>query len=151
MTTARDIMNGNPPFCEAETPIREIAARFAAENITGMLVVDEEKRLLGVITESDLLDQQRQLHLPTAIAIFDMVIPLGEARFEKELSRMQAMTALDLMSVEVQSVDAAAPLSEVATRMSDGGIHHLPVLEEGAVVGLIDKHHLIKALVGHFG
>jgi len=144
---ARDIMNENPPFCAMDTPLREVARRFAEEDITGLLVVDDDKRLFGVITESDLIDQQRNLHLPTAMAVFDMVIPLGEARFEKELERMQAMTAEDLVQINVKTVTADAGLTEIATIMSDYAVHHLPVLENGQVVGLISKHDVIKALV----
>jgi len=145
-TKASDIMNGEPPHCGLDTPLADIARQFAKQAITGILVVDEEKRLLGVITESDLIDQQRNLHLPTAIAVFDMVIPLGEARFEEELARMQALTAGDLMSTHVTTVNADSSLAEVATVMSDQSMHYLPVLENDVVVGVISKHDVIRAL-----
>ncbi|HXH65331.1 MAG TPA: CBS domain-containing protein [Mariprofundaceae bacterium] len=144
--TAREIMNANPPFCDVDTPIREIARRFADEALTGLLVLDEERRLMGVITEEDLIDQQRQLHMPTAIALLDMVIPMGEGRFERELERMQALKAEDLMSRDVQSVAPDADLTAIASLMSEREVHHLPVLDGDAVVGLISRHELIKAL-----
>jgi len=148
MTTARDVMNDQPPYCELGTPLREIAARFADEHLSGLIVVDEEKRLLGVITESDLIDQQGKLHMPTAIAVFDMVIPLGEGRFEQELARMQALLAEDLMNSDVRTVDVNADLTEIASLMSDERMHHLPVLDGDTVVGLISRHDVIKALAG---
>ncbi len=147
-TLARDFMNATPPYCHLDTPVSDIAGRFAAEDISGMLVIDEEKRLLGVITESDLIDQQKNLHVPTAVALFDMVIPVGGARFEEELERMQAMRAESLMHSDVLTVDAAAPLHEVASIMGDRKVHHLPVLDGESVVGMICKHDVIKALVG---
>ncbi|RMG92511.1 MAG: CBS domain-containing protein [Zetaproteobacteria bacterium] len=143
---ARDIMNDDPPYCLPDTPLNEIARRFAEEGLSGLLVVDEDKRLRGVITETDLVDQQRNLHLPTALAIFDMVIPIGEARFERELERLQAMKAEDLVQPDVKTVDADADLGEIATIMSEHGVHHLPVMENGQVVGLISKHDVIRAL-----
>lgn len=149
MTTAREIMNTNPPHCGLATPLADISRRFAEEGIGGILVVDDEQRLLGVITESDLIDQQRNLHLPTAIAVFDMVIPLGEARFEEELERMQALKAEDLMSANVTTVNAETTLAEIATIMSDQSIHFLPVLENGSVAGVISKHDVIRALAEH--
>jgi CBS domain-containing protein len=141
-------MNSEPPYCELGTPLREIAARFADENLSGLIVVDEEKRLMGVITESDLIDQQGKLHMPTAIAVFDMVIPLGEGRFEQELSRLQALVAEDLMAHDVQTVTVDTDLSEIASLMSDAEMHHLPVLDGDSVVGLISRHDVIKALTG---
>jgi len=146
MTTALDIMNATPPYCEIDTPIQEIIKRFAEEDVTGMLVVDPEKRLFGIITESDLIDQQASLHLPTAMAIFDMVIPIGEGRFEEELERMQAMTAEDLMAGNVKTILPTAKLDEIAALMSESNIHHLPVVSNDTIEGLITKHELIKAL-----
>jgi len=142
---ARDIMNSEPPHCSPETPIAELARRFADENLSGMLVVDEDRYLLGVITESDLVDQQN-LHIPTAIALFDMVIPLGEERFERELARMQAMTAGDLMARDVRTVGPDADLSEISRIMADEHAHHLPVIDNGTVVGMITRHDVIRAL-----
>jgi len=144
---ARDIMNTDPAYCQLDVSVTEVARRFAEEDLTGMLVVDEDKRLLGVITESDLIDQQRNLHVPTAIALFDMVIPVGASRFEKELSNLQAMTVQDLAEMDVVTVSADADLGEIATLMGDKKIHHLPVLDGDGVVGLIGKHDVIKALV----
>jgi len=144
---AREIMDDNPPFCTLETPIADISKRFADENISGLLVVDDDKRLLGVITEIDLIDQQRSLHVPTAVALFDMVIPMGEARFEEELARMQAMTAMDLMQKDVVTVSVDSDLGEISTIMAERHIHHLPVLDGEFVVGLIGKHDVIRALV----
>ncbi|ATX82563.1 CBS domain-containing protein [Mariprofundus ferrinatatus] len=144
---ARDIMNENPPYCDLDTSVDEIARRFAEEDLSGMLVVDEEKRLLGVITESDLIDQQKNLHVPTAVALFDLVIPMGEARFEDELARMQAMNAECLMNADVLTVNADTSLNEIASIMGDQKIHHLPVLDGESVVGVICKHDVIKALV----
>ena len=146
---ARDIMNNNPPHCHMDTSVEEVARRFAAEDVGGMLVVDDDRRLLGVITESDLIDQQRNLHVPTAIALFDMVIPMGEAKFEEELSHMEAMTVGDLVQTDVVSVSVDSDLNDISSLMGDKKIHHLPVLDGDAVVGLIDKHDVIKALVAH--
>ncbi len=148
MLKARDIMNAEPPYCDLDTSIQDVSKRFAEEEISGMLVLDDDKRLLGVITESDLIDQQAKLHLPTAIAVFDMVIPLGEEKFERELSRMQAMTAENLMSMDVRSVDVNTDLAEIASLMGEVDVHHLPVLEDGTVAGLISRREIIQALAG---
>jgi len=142
-------MDADPPYCRLDTSVEDIAKRFSEEDLSGMLVIDDDKHLLGVITESDLIDRQKNLHLPTAVAIFDMVIPMGEAQFEEELSHMQAMTAEDLAQADVVTIHADVDLSEVASVMSDRNIHHLPVLDGDAVIGLICKHDVIKALVAN--
>jgi len=146
---ARDIMDTDPPYCLMDASVEDIAKRLAEENLTGMLVVDDDKRLFGLITESDLIDQQKNLHVPTAVALFDMVIPVGEARFEQELKRMQAMTAEDLAQTNVVTVCVDADLGEIAAVMADEKVHHLPVMDGESVVGMISKHDVIKALVAN--
>ena len=146
---ARDIMDADPPYCLMAVSVEDIAKRLAEENLTGMLVVDDDKHLFGLITESDLIDQQKNLHVPTAVALFDMVIPVGESRFEQELKRMQAMTAEDLAQAHVVTVCVDADLGEIAAVMADEKVHHLPVMDGESVVGMISKHDVIKALVAN--
>jgi len=145
--TARDIMNPEPPYCLPDATIQELARRFADEEISGLLVVDEEKRLLGIVTESDLIDQQKNLHMPTAVALFDLIIPMGEARFEADLQRLQAMNAGELASADVTTVSPDTDLGEIASLMGDKLAHHLPVIDGETVVGMISKHDVIRALV----
>ncbi|RMH52836.1 MAG: CBS domain-containing protein [Zetaproteobacteria bacterium] len=147
MNTAAEIMNRQPPCCRADTPISTLAVRFSEEGITGVLVVDEEQRLLGVVTESDLVDRQASLHIPTALAIFDMVIPLGAQRFEREIARLRAMTAGDLIEHPPRTIAPEATLDEIAALMEDADIHHLPVVDgDNFVVGMVTKRELIRAL-----
>ena len=140
-------MNPNPPHCGADTPISELATRFSNEEISGILVVDEEQRLLGVVTESDLVDRQASLHIPTALAVFDMVIPLGEQRFEREVERLKAMTAGDLIEGLATTIAPQSSLNTIATLMEDAHIHHLPVVDgSNTIVGMVTKRELIRAL-----
>jgi len=146
MLKACDIMNAEPAYCDVDTPLSDVAKRFADEGISGLLVVDEDKRLLGVITESDLIDQQAKLHVPTAIAVFDMVIPLGEGRFERELERLQALSAGDLMNAPATTVASDASLNDIAGLMHDSEIHCLPVVDGDSIEGVITQHEVIRAL-----
>ncbi|MDQ6965222.1 MAG: CBS domain-containing protein [Mariprofundales bacterium] len=148
MKRAADIMNSNPPHCDAESSITTLISRFAEEGISGILVVDDEQRLLGVITESDLVDRQASLHIPTALAVFDMVIPLGESRFEREVERLNAMTASDLLESRPVTISPDTPLEEIASLMEQSHIHHLPVVDQtNTIVGMVSKRELIRALI----
>lgn len=146
MFTARDIMNPNPEHCLLDAPIDHIIKRFAAQDIDSILVIDDEQRLCGIITESDLVDQQACLHVPTAMMIFDMVLPLGEEKFEREIERLQALTAEELMVSDVKSVAPSTSLDAIASLMSESGVHHLPVIEDDAVEGILNQHDVIRAL-----
>ncbi len=146
MITAKDIMNTNPEHCTLDTPIQTIIQRFASQHIDYLLVLDDEDRLQGMITEADLIEQQANLHVPTAIAIFDMVLPIGEDRFEEEIKRLEALTAQELMSTELKTVSPDTSLHDLASIMSDAHVYHLPVISGDNVEGLVSKHDVIKAL-----
>ena len=147
MITAKSIMNSNPESCTLDTPIQDIMKQFAANNTDYILVLDGEQRLQGIVTESDLIDQQANLHVPTAIAVLDMVIPFGEEKFEHEMKRLEALTAEELMSTGLKTVSLDTSLNDLATLMSDANVHHLPVINGDSVEGLVSKHDVIKALV----
>ncbi len=146
MFTARDIMNPNPEHCFLETPINSIISQFAEKDVDYILVVDGDERLCGIITESDLVEQQANLHVPTAMTIFDMVLPLGEERFEREVNRLQAITAEDLMVMDLKTVSPETTMAELASLMSDAHIHHLPVIDGQTVEGILSKHDLVRAM-----
>ncbi|MDX8382520.1 MAG: CBS domain-containing protein [Ghiorsea sp.] len=146
MLTAKDMMNPNPEHCLLDTSIDSIMTRFAEQSIDCLLVIDEEQRLCGIITESDLVDQQACLHIPTAMTIFDMVLPLGEERFEKEIARLQAITAEELMVSDLKSVAPDTSLDNIANLMSEAHVHHLPVIADDTVQGILNKHDVIRAL-----
>ncbi|MDQ7003763.1 MAG: CBS domain-containing protein [Ghiorsea sp.] len=147
MLTAKDMMNPNPESCSLDTPIKTIMQQFAGNNIDYLLVLDDEQRLQGIITESDLIEQQANLHVPTAIAILDLVLPLGEDKFEKEVQRLEALNAAGLMSSNLKTVSLDTSLNDVASLMSEKHVHHLPVVNGDSVEGLVSKHDVIKALV----
>ncbi len=146
MITAKSIMNTNPKSCTLDTPIQTIMTQFADTNTDYILVLDGEQRLQGIVTESDLIDQQANLHIPTAIAVLDMVIPFGEEKFEQEMKRLEALTAVELMSTDLKTVSPDTSLNDLATLMSDANVHHLPVINGDSVEGLVSKHDVIKAL-----
>ena len=149
MFTAKDIMNPNPEHCFLDMPINAVIQRFAETGSDYILVVDEEERLCGIITESDLVDQQANLHVPTAMTIFDMILPLGEDKFEKEISRLQALTAQEIMATDLKTVSPDTTVNDIATLMSEAHIHHLPVIDGKTVEGLLSKHDLVRALASH--
>lgn len=146
MLTAKDIMNTNPEHCLLDTPINQIMKKFAEKHIDYMLVLDGDSRLSGIITETDLIEQQASLHVPTAISIFDMILPVGEEKFERELQRLQALTAEELMQGNLKTVSPEEPLDKLASLMGEQHVHHLPVISGDSVEGLVSKHDVIRAL-----
>lgn len=149
MLTARDIMTKEVVTVKLDTSIRDLAGIITTHHIGSIPVVDSEGNLVGIVTESDLIEQDKSFHIPTVISLFDWVIYLeSEKKFEKELKRMTARTVGDICAREVVTVTPATPVSEIADIMSGKKIHALPVVEEGKLVGIVSRIDLIRSMAG---
>lgn len=144
---ASEFMTRDVIVVPPELPIQDLAKLLTDKQISGVPVVGEVG-LMGIITEGDLVDRVKKIHLPTLITILDVVIPVsGERRYEEELRKMAGSTAQDIMTTEVTVVDEEAELEEVATLLSEKEVSLLPVLRGDAVVGIIGKRDVIRAIL----
>ncbi len=131
-----------------ETGVTELAKTFTANNISGVVVVDQQGTAIGVVTESDLIDQQKKLHLPTVITILDSVIYLENPdRLEQEMKKIAGSIVEDIYSKKPTTVTSETTLDELATIMSEQNIHTLPVVDDDKLVGVIGKKDIIKTLI----
>jgi CBS-domain-containing membrane protein len=148
MLTAREIMTTEVVSVTTETTIRELAEIIMKHRIGSVPVVDSEGALIGIVTESDLIEQDKNFHIPTVISLFDWVIYLeSEKKFEKELKRMTARTVGDIYTKDVVTVAPSTPISELADLMSSKKIHAVPVVENGLLVGIVARIDLIRSMV----
>ncbi|HCC54763.1 MAG TPA: hypothetical protein DEQ20_07560 [Desulfobulbaceae bacterium] len=147
MLIAKEIMAKKVVSVKADLPVEKLAGILWSHRINGVPVVDDDDQLIGVVTESDLVDQAKRFHIPTAISILDSVIFLDRAKkVEKEIRRMTAATVGDICSREPVTISEDTPLDEIATIMAEKKVHTLPVLKNGALVGVIGKTDIIRAL-----
>lgn len=149
MLKAKDIMTKDVITVRRDTTVRDLAQLFARHRISTVPVVDEAGLLVGIVSESDLIEQDKNLHIPTVVSIFDWVIYLeSDKRFEKELQKMTAQTVGEIYSEEVFSVAPEAPVSEVADIMTSKRIQAVPVVEGRRVVGIIGRIDMVKTMIG---
>jgi CBS domain-containing protein len=110
-------------------------------------VVNDAGNLTGIVTASDLVEQDRPLHMPTVISIFDWVIPLeGESSLQRELDKITAQTASELASADVVTVTPGDPVSSAAEIMSSKKLHALPVVEGNKLVGMVSRIDIIRSM-----
>lgn len=147
MLKARDIMTPEVITIGPEASVTEVAALLDSHRISGVPVLDQEGNLLGVITQSDLIQQARDLELPPAISLLDLRIFLETpARFQRRLEKMLGVTAQEVMTPSPITIAPETPVSEVAALMARKKVHTLPVVAGGKLVGIIGKIDLVRAL-----
>lgn len=146
-TTARDIMTGNPATIGPEASVTE-AAQKMTEAAVGSLPVVAEGRLVGIVTEGDLIMQDVKLEFPTYLHLLDgfILYPPAQVRFEHELKKAVAASVEDVMTPDPVTVQANASIEDVATLLAEKDVSRLPVLEGDALVGIVSKHDVVRAI-----
>jgi CBS domain-containing protein len=147
MLTAKDIMTRQVITVTPELSVQELATLLLTRKIGGAPVVDATGKLLGVVTESDLIDQGKNVHIPTVVSILDAFLVLESPnRMDQEFKKMVGRTVGDICAKELVTVTEETPVSDIATIMSEKRIHTLPVVSAGELVGVIGKTDLIRSI-----
>lgn len=142
---AREFMV-EPLTVPPDLSVRELVELLLREHADGACVV-EDGRLIGVVTTMDLVFQEKQVHLPSFLAVMDFMIPLEPPdKLRQELDKISATRARDLMSARPLAVEVDTPIAEVASSMVDKHVTIVPVIDRGRLVGMITKPALLRAV-----
>lgn len=149
MLKVKDIMTTEVVTVTKETTVMELAKIFADRHLSSLPVVGAEGELIGIVTETDLIEQDKNLHIPTVISIFDWVIYLeSDKKFEKELKKMTGRAVGDIFSSDVMTVNPESSVADVADILSSKKINALPVVEGKKLVGIVSRIDLIRSMAG---
>ncbi len=147
MLTVADIMTRNVVSIKGTTTVREMAGIFDTMRFGTLPVIDDAGNLTGIVTASDLVEQDRPLHMPTVISLFDWIIPLeGEESLQRNLNKITAQTAAELASTNVVTVTASDSVSNAAEIMSSKKLHSLPVVDGKKLVGMVSRIDIIRSM-----
>jgi CBS domain-containing protein len=139
-----DIMTRTPVTTSPDASLEDAANLMVRTHVSGLPVVDAKGAVVGMITEGDLL---RRVELGTAgreagwLAAF-----LAPGRAAHDFVRTHGQKVREVMTGDVISTSADAPLSEVVALMEAQQIKRLPVLQEGHLIGIVSRADLLRAL-----
>jgi CBS domain-containing protein len=147
MLTVKEIMTSNVVAIKGSTTVREMAGIFDKMSFGSLPLVDDDGNLTGIVTASDLIEQDRPLHIPTVISLFDWVIPLeGESALQRDLKKITAQTAAELASTDIVTVTPDDSVSSAAEIMSSKKLHALPVVSGKKLVGMVSRIDIIRSM-----
>ncbi len=121
----RDLMHRGLLTCKADTTLGQVAVLLAQHHVHGLMVADRDGRILGVITDFDLLAGEWLSADPESLSV------------------MRKMTAGELMSTPVDTIEADAPYQEAARIMLEKMIRRLLVMDRGKPVGVISVSDIV--------
>ncbi|PKN09143.1 MAG: hypothetical protein CVU73_04340 [Deltaproteobacteria bacterium HGW-Deltaproteobacteria-8] len=149
MLKAIDIMTPEPFTLSPDTDIRTAATLLLDKKINGAPVVDAKGKLVGVLCQSDLVAQQKQVTLPSVFAMLDGFIALSSRDdFEREMQKIAATNVAQAMTSNPKTVSPQTPLEEIATVMVNEKLFTLPVVDAGKLVGVVGKEDILRTLLG---
>ena len=129
MTQAvKDLMHKGLITCPPTTSLGQVATLLTDQHVHALIVTDQTDTPLGIISDFDLL--------------------AGEwlSVDEESLNTMRNMTARDLMTIPIETVDADTPAAEAAKRMADKNIQRMLVTEAGKPVGIISISNFVASI-----
>ena len=148
-TLARDIMTAPVITVTPDTSVKDLAALFRDKRVGGVPVVQEGK-LVGIVTEGDLMALDADVQYPHYFELFDSIIYLGsQKKFKEQLEKAAAAIVDQLMTRrdKVKTIGPDEPARAAATLMSRHHFDRVPVVDENdAVVGLVTRHDIMKLI-----
>ncbi|MDV2996320.1 MAG: Inosine-5'-monophosphate dehydrogenase [Chroococcidiopsis sp. SAG 2025] len=146
--TVADVMTRNPIVVRPETSLHDAIKLLAEKRISGLPVVDDAGKLIGTISETDLMWQETGVTPPAYIMFLDSVIFLkNPAQYERDLHKALGQTVGEVMSQDVITVAPDKPLRDAAQLMHDRKIQRLPVIDpSGKVIGILTRGDIVRDL-----
>lgn len=140
-STVTDVMSGPPLTAGPAMPLKELARVLAEHGISALPVLDPDDRVIGVVSERDLLSKQAE-PVPRRPRWWQ------RRRAREEIRRSTGDTVGDVMSTDPVTVSPTATLAEAAGRMIEHEVKHLPVVDgSGVLVGVVSRGDLVRTYV----
>jgi CBS domain-containing protein len=149
---AKDIMVKDVISVGIDTSIEELSQILLKNRISGVPVIDEEGKLLGVVSEADIIVKDSDLHFPRIFKLLGGIIYLESLnKFKKNLVKHLATKVEDIMTKKVKTADPDMPVNKIADMMLEGNINRIPVIDEKRkVIGIITRADIVRSISKDF-
>ena len=141
---ARDLMTTDVVTVRPETSIPHIAQLLLRHRISAVPVIDDERRVVGIVSEGDLM------HRPEAGAKLRpswWLAPLASAEENaRDYAQSRGKQAKDVMTTDVVTADEGMAISEIAALLEEKRIKRVPVVKDGRLTGIISRADLLRGL-----
>jgi CBS domain-containing protein len=143
---AKDIMSANVLAVFPENSIEELAKLLTDNNISGAPVVDKDRRVIGIVTEKDIMYKDTEPRFPPAANILGAQIFLGSVKkYNTQLRKILATNVKDLMTKDVITVTEDTDIKEVVDIMLENNINRVPVTDhDKKLVGIISRTDIVR-------
>jgi len=144
---AVDVMTTNVITTGPDTSVQAVATLLSERGISGVPVVDAGGRVIGIVSEGDLLHRaetgtERRTERRRARWLDSLATDQVLAR---DYVKSHGRTVKDVMTTDVISVAETTPLADVADLLETKRIKRVPVLRDGKLVGIVSRANIVRA------
>jgi CBS-domain-containing membrane protein len=146
---AMDVMTTNVITVGPETSVQDVAKLLSERSISGVPVVDTQNRLVGIVSEGDLLHRvetgtERRAQRRRRSWWLDTIG--SDEELARNYVKSHGRTAKDVMTSDVISVSDTSELADIANLLETKRIKRVPVVRDGKLVGIVSRANLVRAL-----
>ena len=138
----RSVMSTHVVTVSPETTLKDAAARLVRYGISGLPVVDDDGRLLGILSEADILAKEAGSARGSSSPRGGM---LGWLIGDAPPRHLDARTVADAMTSPAVTIGPERTAREAAVRMLAEDVNRLPVIEGDTLVGIVSRADLVRA------
>lgn len=151
--TVAEIMTQEPIVVTSETSLDEAIQIMAERRFSGLPVVDAAGKLVGIISQGDLMWRESGVTPPPYIMVLDSVIYLeNPAKYQRELHKALGQTVGEVMSTNPQTIRPEKSVRDAAELMHEKGVHRLPVIDSaGKPIGILTRGDIVRAMATEEG
>ncbi|MDW8444403.1 MAG: CBS domain-containing protein [Acetobacteraceae bacterium] len=142
---ARDLMTPDVVTVAPNTPVMGVARLLAERHISAVPVTDADRKVLGIVSEADLIKQVSGRHDETP-GFFQSLFA-DPAKMAAQYVKSHGRTAADIMTTDVVTVTEDTPAGEIAELLDKENIRRVLVTRDGRLVGIVSRADLLRALV----
>jgi CBS domain-containing protein len=148
---ATDVMTPNVITVGPDTSVQALATLLWERGISGAPVVDSSGRMVGIVSEGDLLHRAELGTEHRAERRQSWWLEHFAKGLARDYVKSHGRTVKDIMTRDVVTVTEEANLADVATLLETSGIKRVPVMRDGKIVGIVSRANLVRALGATMG
>jgi CBS domain-containing protein len=144
----QDYMTPEPITVLGSDSVETVLKLLEEHHISGLPVVDEIGKVVGIVSEGDLLFKESPLRMPLYLTFLGGVIYLEPPdKFDQQLKKTLGTQVQDVMTAHPVTATPETPISQAAHLMIERRINRLPIVDANQqLLGIITRNDLVKAL-----
>ncbi len=146
---AKDIMKRQVISVKNDELLKDALNILMKHQISGVPVVDDTNRLVGVLSEKDFLTKERELNISSYTHLMTSILTIdGKKQLLEHSDRLHSTKVKHVMSAPAFAVHSDATIEEVVSLMMNRHINRIPVIDEKSnIIGIIGRRDLLPLLI----